>query len=60
MTRETYRTIGALLGLGAGIAVTVGFGFTGQLIPSALFGAGGCVAGAVTAEKLHDYLAAKR
>lgn len=54
MTRESYRTIGALIGLAAGIAVTVGLGLTGQLVPSALFGAAGCVAGAIIAEKLHD------
>jgi len=33
--------------------ITFAVGFTGQIIPSALLGAGGCVAGAVIAERLH-------
>ncbi len=53
MSQETYRTIGAIAGLGLGIIATVALGYNGQIIPSALFGAGGCVAGAVTAERLY-------
>lgn len=54
MTRDTYRTIGALTGLAIGVLLTVAFGYSGQIIPSALLGAGGCVAGAVIAERLHS------
>ena len=52
MTEQTYRTIGSLLGLVSGIALMYVFGWRG-IVPSALMGAGGCVAGAVTAEKLY-------
>ncbi len=53
MRRETYRSIGAVIGLLFGIAATVAFGFSGQIIPSALLSAGGCVVGAVLAERIH-------
>jgi len=54
MTRETYRTIGAITGLAAGIVLTISFGLSGQVVPSALLGAGGCVAGAIIAERFHS------
>jgi hypothetical protein len=53
MTQDTYRTIGALSGLAAGVALTVALGYGGQIVASALLGAGGCIAGAVIAERLH-------
>jgi outer membrane lipoprotein SlyB len=53
MTQDTYRTIGALTGLAAGVLLTVAVGYSGQIIPSALLGAGGCVAGAIIAERIH-------
>lgn len=53
MTRETYRTIGALIGLTIGLVGTVAIGYGGQLIPGAIMGAGGCVLGAVIAERMH-------
>ena len=53
MTRETYRTIGALGGLGVGVILTIALGYGGQMVPSALLGAGGCVAGAMIAERIH-------
>lgn len=53
MSESNYRRIGALLGLGVGFALTFALGFAGQLVPGALLGAGGCVAGAMIAERLH-------
>jgi outer membrane lipoprotein SlyB len=53
MTRDTYRTIGALGGLAVGVMLTITLSYGGQLVPSALLGAGGCVAGAMIAERLH-------
>jgi hypothetical protein len=52
MSEQTYRTIGSLLGLAIGIALMYLLGLRG-IVPSALFGAGGCVAGAIIAEKLY-------
>lgn len=52
MTEQTYRTIGSLLGLAMGIALMFLLGLRG-IVPSALLGAGGCVAGAITAERLY-------
>lgn len=52
MSEQTYRTIGSLLGLAIGIVLMFALGFRG-IVPSALFGAGGCVAGAIAAEKLY-------
>lgn len=53
LSRETYRKIGALLGLAIGIGLMLLLGF-GGLVAGAIFGAGGCVAGAISAEQLHD------
>lgn len=55
MTESAYRSIGSILGLTTGIVLMVAFGFSG-IIPGALFGAGGCVAGAITAEKLYAWI----
>ena len=52
MTEQTYRTIGSLLGLAMGIALMMLLGLRGTT-SSALFGAGGCVAGAITAERIY-------
>ncbi len=57
MTEQSYRTIGSLLGLAIGIALMYLFDLRG-IVPSALFGAGGCVTGAITAEKF--YAASKK
>ncbi len=54
MTEDTFRTIGAIIGLSAGIGLMLAMGFSG-IVFGALFGAGGCVSGAVTAEKLHAW-----
>jgi outer membrane lipoprotein SlyB len=53
MTRETYRRIGAIAGLTIGLLITIAIGYGGQLIPGAILGAGGCVLGAVIAERMH-------
>lgn len=52
MTEQTYRTIGSLLGLAMGITLMMLLGLRG-IAYSALFGAGGCVAGAITAERIY-------
>lgn len=54
MTRETYRRIGAIAGLTIGLIITISIGYGGQLIPGAILGAGGCVLGAVIAERMHS------
>ncbi len=54
MTEDTYRTIGALSGLGFGIGLMMSLGLAG-ILPSAIFGAGGCVIGAVTAERIYRW-----
>ena len=52
MTEQTFRTIGSLLGLAIGIALMLLVGVRGS-VPSALFGAAGCVTGAGAAEKIY-------
>lgn len=52
MTEQNYRSIGAIVGLSAGIGLMVLLGYSG-IVASALFGAGGCVSGAIVAEKLY-------
>lgn len=51
--RDTFRTIGALTGLGAGLALMWAFGLGGMLV-AAVFGAGGAVVGGMTGEQIHD------
>ncbi|MDG2220799.1 MAG: hypothetical protein P8L85_05430 [Rubripirellula sp.] len=52
VSRDTYRSIGAILGLGTGIVIMSGLGFSG-LVAVSIFGASGCVAGGVAGEQLH-------
>jgi hypothetical protein len=59
MTRDHFRTIGALVGLAAGIALMILLSFRG-IIPAAIFGATGCVLGGMTAEAFHTKLLAQR
>jgi len=51
MTEDNYRTLCSILGLliGLGIMFTAGWG---GMIPGAIFGAGGAVAGGIVGEKL--------
>jgi len=53
MTRDSFRTIGALLGLALGVGLMILLGQSGMLA-GALFGAGGCVLGGISGEKLYD------
>jgi hypothetical protein len=53
MTRESYRRIGAVSGLSGGWLAMYLLGYW-SLMPAAIFGMVGCVAGAITGEKLHD------
>ncbi len=52
MTRDHYRTIGALLGLAVGVVCMIWLGYRG-VVPSAMFGAGGCVLGGTLGESMH-------
>ncbi len=52
MSREGYRSVGAILGLGLGIALMTLLGQSGVL-PGAIFGAGGALAGGILGEKTH-------
>ncbi len=54
MNKDHYRTIGALLGLVAGVGLMRGVGISG-IIPAAVFWAGGCVVGAIAAEKFYAW-----
>ena len=51
-SRDTYRSIGAILGLSVGVITMSALGF-GGLVAGAIFGASGCVAGAIVGEQLH-------
>lgn len=53
MSRDQFRTIGALTGLVLGILFMLGLGM-GGLMPAAIFGAGGAVAGGMSGEKIYD------
>ncbi|MCS7470460.1 hypothetical protein NZK35_27735 [Stieleria sp. ICT_E10.1] len=52
MSRESYRSVGAIVGLGLGIALMVMAG-QGGVLPGAIFGAGGALAGGILGEKIH-------
>ena len=51
MSEQHYRSVGSIIGLVAGLGLMVLFGYAG-MVPGALFGAGGCVAGGITGEKV--------
>ncbi|QDV65738.1 MULTISPECIES: hypothetical protein [Crateriforma] len=53
MSRDNYRTVGALLGLALGIGLMFLLGQDG-LVAGAIFGAGGCVLGGITGEIFFD------
>ncbi len=54
MSEQNYRTIGALSGLAIGIGLMFAIGMSG-LVPSAIFGAGGCVCGGIIAENVYRW-----
>ncbi|MCO8120314.1 hypothetical protein NHH03_01100 [Stieleria sp. TO1_6] len=54
MSRESFRSIGAVLGLVLGILVMWLAGQRGVL-PGAIFGAGGALAGGVIGERIHAF-----
>ena len=51
MSEQHYRSIGSIFGLLVGFGVMKAFALSG-IVWAALLGAGGCVAGAVVAEKV--------
>ena len=52
MSEDTYRMICSLCGIVLGLGIMFAAGFAG-MIPGAIFGAGGAVAGGIVGEKLH-------
>lgn len=53
MSRENYRTIGAIAGLCLGIGAMFLFGMSG-MVAGAAFGAGGSVIGGIAGEQIFD------
>lgn len=53
MSRDNFRTIGAITGLAIGIGLMMTLGLRG-LVPAAIFGASGSVLGGVLGERIHD------
>jgi hypothetical protein len=53
MSRDNYRTIGAIVGLVLGIGTMYLLSMSG-IVPGALFGAGGCVLGGIVGEQMFD------
>ena len=54
MNQERYRSLGSIIGLALGVGLMLALGFSG-IIPGAVFGAGGCVAGAIAGEKFCEW-----
>jgi hypothetical protein len=52
MSREGYRSVGAIIGLMIGFSLMKLTGQSGVL-PGALFGAGGALAGGILGERVH-------
>ncbi|QDV46692.1 hypothetical protein Enr13x_66010 [Stieleria neptunia] len=52
MSRDSYRSVGAIVGLGLGIGLMLMAG-QGGVLPGAIFGAGGAMAGGILGEKIH-------
>ena len=50
MSEQHYRSVGSIVGLAVGFGVMKALTLSG-IVWAALFGAGGCVAGAIAAEK---------
>ena len=52
MSRESFRSIGAILGLVVGVVLMLALR-QGGVIPGAIFGAGGALAGGILGERFH-------
>ena len=52
MTRDRFRSIGALIGLALGILIMTALGQSGVLA-GAFFGAGGALIGGILGEQIH-------
>ncbi|MEM9586187.1 MAG: hypothetical protein AAGA03_02805 [Planctomycetota bacterium] len=52
MSRENYRTVGAIAGLLIGLGLMWITGVSG-MIPGAIFGASGAVLGGISGEQMH-------
>lgn len=52
MSRESYRSIGAIFGLAIGFALMKLAGQS-EIVPGAIFGAGGALAGGIIGERVH-------
>ena len=52
MSRDSYRSVGAIIGLVLGIVLMTSTG-QGGVLPGAIFGAGGALAGGILGEKVH-------
>ncbi len=55
MSRDNYRSIGAISGFLVGVGLMVLLGFAGSLIAGFIFGAGGAVAGGIAGERIHQW-----
>lgn len=51
MNEDSFRMIGAILGLAIGLLIMFALGI-GGMVPGALFGAGGAVTGGICGEKV--------
>lgn len=52
MSRESYRSIGAIIGLVIGFALMKLAG-QGDIVAGAIFGAGGALSGGIIGERVH-------
>ncbi|TWU10958.1 hypothetical protein [Allorhodopirellula heiligendammensis] len=51
--RDTFRSVGAIIGLVLGLALMWMLGW-GGMVPAAIFGAGGAVIGGMSGERIAD------
>ena len=54
MSKDNYRSIGAIVGLVVGIGLMIASG-QHSMLAGALFGAGGAVAGGISGEKVYAW-----
>ena len=53
MSRDRFRSVGAILGIGVGLTLMVAVG-PGGVIGGAIYGAGGALAGGILGERVHS------